>query len=573
MGAKGFVFILLIYPALYVVLLVSDLLAYVYEPLLRISVIVCIAIIYLFYTFRKKYTKRQNDYLENLSLQSGKVENIDYFYTTAHNQKAKITTINTYIEGVFGYDFLLKFEGKIDKFFKSLGLSSECQSGDTRFDETIYIVSDDKWLCAKLQTNDELRNLFYDIFWHYQEQNIRLISLRCFDGRIIITAQRRSKEQDESLISTYARSVSAYLQKILLHLPSKGSIHDRMYRESTGYSAHIISIIIFALLANGAIILFADTMTVQIMPQLVHSFSVVPLSIKITFAVLVLLLMATFFFLRQSSRLSPVATQILTLGTLGILLSSVVEIKEIDTGLDTSPSNVYESRITGKEAVHHRKRGTTYHLYFRPWEMGEKAFDFVVPYSLYAKSNKGDFVRIYQHKGYLGYPWIENIEILPYTPELAKKENTLLQDHVDTTNQSAQSDTLNDQKKGEIPDHVVSSVKKLYGDQFNRLSISEKEYLIMNYKYLRKITQEVLVHYAPSRIPPQLQKNDTNTIEFYLHSDGSLSNIHFIKKSKESILNEITEETIKLASSKFIHPKQKVLLRYRVTYQLGKKEE
>jgi len=124
MGAKGFVFILLLYPAIYVILLVSDLLAVVYDPFLRIGVIVLISILYLFYSFRKKYTKRQNDYLENLSLQSGKIEGTEYFFTTVHNQKAKVTTINTYIEGVYGYDFSLKFEGKIDRFFKAIGLST-----------------------------------------------------------------------------------------------------------------------------------------------------------------------------------------------------------------------------------------------------------------------------------------------------------------------------------------------------------------------------------------------------------------------------------------------------------------
>lgn len=570
MGAKGFVFILLLYPALYVVLLVSGLLAYVYEPLLRIGVIICTVIIYLFYTFRKKYTKRQNDYLENLSLQSGKVEDTDYFYTTEHNQKANTTTINTYIEGVFGYDFSLKFEGKIDRFFKSLGLSSECQSGDTRFDETIYIVSDDTWLCSQLQTNDELRNLFYDIFWHYHEQNIQLMSLRGFDGRIIITANRDSKELDESLISDYARSVSVYLQKIALHLPSKGSIHDQMYREPTGYAAHVFSIIIFALLANGAIILFADMTTVQIMPQLVHSFSVVPLSIKITIVILMLFLMAVFFFLRKSSRLSPVATQIITLGTLGILLSSVAEIKEIDVQMDTSPSSIYESRITGKEAVHHRKRGTTYHLYFRPWEAGERVFDLIVPYSLYAKSNEGDLARIYQHEGYLGYPWIENIDILPYTPELVKKENTIPKDNIDPMNQWTESDALDAQKQENIPDHSVSSLRKLYGNEFSRLSISEKEYLIINFKLLRQITQDVLSRYAPSRIPSDINEDGANTIEFYLHVDGSISDIKFIQLSKIAILNDTTKEVIELAHAKYPRPKQKTLIRYHTKYELGK---
>lgn len=558
MGTKGLVFILLFFPAIYVILLVSDLLVVVYNPFVRIGVIVLISILYLSYSFRKKYTKRQNDYLENLSLQSGKIEGTEYFFTTEHNQKAKITTINTYIEGVYGYDFSLKFEGKIDRFFKSIGFSTECQSGDTRFDETIYIVSDNMWLCDQLQTNHKLRDLFYELFWCYHEQNVKVNSIRCFDGRILIVSQYSSQEHDEKLMREYARSVASLLQNTLLHLPSKGSIDDAMYREPTGYAAHVFFVIILAMLANGAIVLLADMTTVQIMPHLVHSFSIVPLAIKIALVFLAVLMAAAFFFLRRSSRLSPVITQITTLGALGIVLTSVVEIKELNTRLDTSPATVYESQITGKEAVHHRKRGTTYHLHLRSWDNLNNTFNLVVPYSLYAKSNEGDSARIYEHKGYLGYPWIENINVFPL-PRNTRQENQ----------ESERQNTLSSSENNVNTDRAYTQVKRLYGDQLNGLDDGEKEYIVSNFKLMRRITQEELNRYGSTQIPPDLHINDSNLIEFYLHPDGSISDINFIKKSKEELLNKITRETIQLASKKYTHPKQKTLIRYRINYQLG----
>ncbi|GEM_PF-2009830 len=558
MGAKGFVFFLLLYPVIYVILLVSNLLSIVYNPFLRIGVITLISILYLLYSFRKKYTKRQNDYLENLSLQSGNIEGTEYFYTTEHNQKAKITTINTYIEGIYGYDFSLKFEGKIDRFFKSIGLSTECQSGDTRFDETIYIVSDNLWLCNQLQTNPILRDLFYDLFWFYHEQNVKVNNVRCFDGRIMIVSQYSSQEHNEKLIREYARSVALLLQHMLLHLPSKGSIDNSMYREPTGYTAHIFFVIILAMLANGAIVLLTDMTTVQIMPHLLHSFSVVPLSIKVTFVFLAVLMGAAFFLLHRSSRLSPVVTQIMTLGVLGILLTSVVEIKELNTRLDASPAMIFESQIIGKEAIHHRKRGTTYHLYFRSWDMENDRYDLVVPYSLYAKSNEGDSARIYEHKGYLGYPWIENIDISPQ-PRHAKQEDQ----------KSELQNILSSSENNINPDRTFTQVKSLYGDKLNGLDDGEKEYIISNFKLMRRITQEILNRYGSSQIPSDLHVNDSNLIEFYLHPDGSISDINFIKKSKEELLNEITQKTIQLASKKYTHPKQKTLIRYHVSYKLG----
>lgn len=416
MGAKGFVFVLLILPVIYVILLLTNLLVLVYDPFVRIGLILLVSLLYLLYSFRKKYSRRKNDYFEDLSLQSNKIGDKEYFFTIQHNQKAHVTTISTYIEGIYGYDFSLKFEGKIERFFKSIGLSSECQSGDTRFDETVYIVSDDEWLCGQMKSIPELRKLFYDLFWCFHDRNIKVKSLQCFDGRILVVALHTSKEENETLIREFARAAASLLHESLAYLPSKGSIDDTIYRESTGYAAHIFHVVILALLANGAIVFFSDMTTVQIMPHMVHSFSIVPLSIASTFVVVALLLAAAFFFLYRSSRLSPVAIQIFSLGMLGIFLTSIVEIKEINSAWDTSATHMYQSQIVGKEAVHHRKRGTTYHLYFSPWNWQGSSFDLVVPYSMYVRSNEGDLARIYTHPGYLHYPWIENIEITPNVP-------------------------------------------------------------------------------------------------------------------------------------------------------------
>lgn len=493
MGAMGFVFILLVLPALYVVLLLTGSLAVVYGPWMRIAVITLISGIYLWFSFRKKYTKRQNDYLENLSLQSGKIEGTEYFYTVAHNQKAKRTTITTYIEGIYGYDFSLKFEGKIERFFKSMGLGTECQSGDTRFDETIYIVSDDEWLCSRLRNDSEIRTLLYDIFWCYYEHGIKVINLRCFDGRILITSQYPSDEQNDPFIRDYVRSVATLLQKAAIHFPSRGSIKDRMYREPSGYTAHIFNIVVLALLANGAIVVFVDMMAMQATPHLVNSFSVVPLSIAVTFAILVAMIWAAIVALRRSSRFSPVSAQIMTLGLLGIFLTSIVEIKEIDVRMDSSAANVYESRVVGKEAVHHRKRGTTYHLYFSPWNGRTSTYDLSVPHSLYVQATEGDIVRIHEHAGYLGYPWIETIEITaqPAIPEqTTPQQSDRTESNLDNTDQQpTMTAMVNNQENHVNTDRTFTQIKKLYGN-------TVVPYLV-NKVIFSKTPQTVLRHFVP----------------------------------------------------------------------------
>lgn len=115
---------------------------------------------------------------------------------------------------------------------------------------------------------------------------------------------------------------------------------------------------------------------------------------------------------------------------------------------------------------------------------------------------------------------------------------------------------------------LTDSIDKLYGDKFNELSEGEQKYILDNQEVMRRITQNVLDRYGRTRIPDSIRTNDTNMIEFYLHPDGSISDIRFLKNSRLSILDDTTKEVIELAYMRYPHPKQKTLIRYRVWYNL-----
>ena len=115
---------------------------------------------------------------------------------------------------------------------------------------------------------------------------------------------------------------------------------------------------------------------------------------------------------------------------------------------------------------------------------------------------------------------------------------------------------------------VSDNIQKLYGDKFGELSSGEQKYILDNQETMRRITQGVLDRYGRSKIPDNLRVDETNTIEFYLHPDGSISNIHFLNNSRFSILDDTTKETIELAYAKYPRPEQKTLICYRVWYNL-----
>lgn len=142
-----------------------------------------------------------------------------------------------------------------------------------------------------------------------------------------------------------------------------------------------------------------------------------------------------------------------------------------------------------------------------------------------------------------------------------KKEFNLF-DKLSTPDGSAQTVSQSSASK------VSDNIHRLYGDKFNELSEGEQKYILDNQEVMRRITQGVLDRYGRSRIPDNIRINDTNMIEFYLHPDGSISDLHFLKNSQLSILDSTTKDVIELAYSRYPRPAQKTLIRYRVWYNL-----
>lgn len=411
MSAWSFLFLLAIFPILYIFLLMTGTLAYLYNPFFRISAIILICSTYFWYGTHKRYTKRENDFLEDLSLKSGRTQGIEYFYTANH--KEKTTSITTWIEGIYGYDFTLKFEGKFERFFKVLGFTAECQTGEKRFDEMVYIVSDDEWLCQELKHNETLRKSLYDIFWCYDEHNFDIKMITCFDGRLLVTAVLKYEEKveslDESLANSFTKALVPLMQATISHLPSKQTIDEKLYREKTNSIAFGFYVVIVALLMNGLAILFLDMQGLVLFPQLVDSFSIIPLSIEVTVIILIILLILGFLLLRKSSRFAPFMFVLLTSGLLGAFATTLVEVREVNYMMDTYSEKVVVTQILKKEKK--GSRHTKYYLDVQDWTHSNKTYSIRVNLSLYNQFAVGNRINIIYKKGFLGFPCIERIEI------------------------------------------------------------------------------------------------------------------------------------------------------------------
>lgn len=404
--------LMFLYPLMIFLLLATDLLHYMYNPFWRFGTILIITFISIVFLTRKKYSQRKNDFLEDFSLRSGKVNNIDYFYTYTYNEKHKNSVFTTYIEGIYGYDFSFKWEGRLERFFKNIGLNKECQSGYTHFDENLYIFSDDPFICKQLKENESLRKFIHEIFFKYKEQNINVTSIKCFDGRIILSAGSQSDKVDETLAAQFARDIAVLLKEIIDLLPSVDTMNDRVYREKSSFVTHITLLISVGLIINGFIALIVQKTTVGIIPRLVDTVSLTSGAIKSAGVMVLIASIGLFWILRNSSRRGLALLIVFTIGFFGSFLSALVEIKEVNMYFDTSKAEIKNYVIQEKEANWYPKHRTVYKLYLTSKNHINDTFYGEVPYDIYAQSEKEKNVLIYYREGFLNYQWIEKIEIL-----------------------------------------------------------------------------------------------------------------------------------------------------------------
>ncbi|MEA1918073.1 MAG: hypothetical protein U9N42_11185 [Campylobacterota bacterium] len=147
-------------------------------------------------------------------------------------------------------------------------------------------------------------------------------------------------------------------------------------------------------------------------------------------------------------------------------------------------------------------------------------------------------------------------------PQASSDLYSLLSQQTDVEDETTQS------KSPIRKSQITQDIKEMYGDKFGELSAGEQKYILDNQEIMRRITQRILNRVGSVNIPRDFSVNSSNTIEFYLHPNGDISDIKFIEKSKFYLLDETTKETIEYAYSRYPRPKQKTLIRYKVGYYL-----
>ncbi|MDP1784743.1 MAG: hypothetical protein Q8K81_04870 [Sulfuricurvum sp.] len=154
------------------------------------------------------------------------------------------------------------------------------------------------------------------------------------------------------------------------------------------------------------------------------------------------------------------------------------------------------------------------------------------------------------------------------TPKDPVSSNPLVTVLVQTTDKpqekpNSNTNTLTRITKEQFPD-LSPSVQRHYGDEFFALSSSEQHYIINNLQKIRRINDIVGNRLLQTKSQENLENRDNNYVEFYLHPDGSISDLTLQNERTNSLLDELTLETIELAHTQYPKPEQTTLIRIRV---------
>lgn len=112
---------------------------------------------------------------------------------------------------------------------------------------------------------------------------------------------------------------------------------------------------------------------------------------------------------------------------------------------------------------------------------------------------------------------------------------------------------------------VGGPIKKLYGEEYERLSPEEKKFIKDNLGSIGKITEKYLRY---PEMAGRMGQQGTSVVEFYLHPNGDISDLKLLDSSGYRMLDKNSIETIEIAYKDYPRPTVKTKIRMFVGYSI-----
>jgi hypothetical protein len=322
--------------------------------------------------------------------------------------KDRVAAIRAGVPVPKGYRFELKRESATDRFFKWLGLSVEYQFGQDGFDKLVYVASNDDHLFNRLANSPALRAAAVELFQTATPKH-RLRGVFCAHGQLWVDVRNGNRlfgeDSDAGELSRIAEHLLPHLEQMAKSLrevvPTTGAPEAR---DRFLFRAIALLSVSSGLAANGVVHLLrtslqSDAFTIDTRELWTYATVLGALVIGS-------LLVATVLWLGRSARAHLILIELALVGSFGAVLTSWVELRDINMELDTAASVAREALIVDRYVSRSRKGGTRYYVKIRNWTSRDgDTRSIQVSSSFYSQASMGRALLIDEYPGRIGIRW------------------------------------------------------------------------------------------------------------------------------------------------------------------------
>jgi hypothetical protein len=305
--------------------------------------------------------------------------------------------------------FSIHRESDFDRFGKSMGITREYSLGDAELDKILFLDSNDVRISQVFIGNEDARGALRAIFLAAPHQT----TLVMFQNRLWIDVRGIPHTLPaEGELRTLVERLHRIAAAVVDDLQKRSASHDPFYWRAG---------IILAITLGSAVFGVLGLIRIKSAPELLNPATLWWIAIPTGLALTVMLFFLSWRWLHDSARAHRVLLEVLLLGSVGLILTSVTLLREANTDLDTQAARVH--RINNAEAVMEsyrcgkRKRRTCYRYYLSLPENPTGKLRLKLSSAQYQAFEGESKFDIAIKPGWLGLKWVEKIQ----TPQSAER--------------------------------------------------------------------------------------------------------------------------------------------------------
>jgi hypothetical protein len=300
--------------------------------------------------------------------------------------------------------FRIRREKYFDRVAKVLGIATEFQTGDRKFDAHAYVLCEDQRLLRALAVDKELRQAVSDLI-------ARGSSVRCNAGHVWVEFPARAvanrNGDDLSIVQALATEFAATLETLRARLVAIRA--DGWRSERDPYAARErFFYITAALLVVLALVMFFWSMGLGF-PRALLFDNAERLAVNTLAAGAAIFVAAAVYWFRGTSRLHLVLLEILLTMAPAAWYVGRTWYAEQNIRQDHSARQEEIIRVVNHYSTRSR-RSTNYYIVLERWPDSRIETKLEIRHSLYARTARGECVKVGYHRGRYGDPWVDSIE-------------------------------------------------------------------------------------------------------------------------------------------------------------------